>query len=423
MGLTFDISIPVLTVLAQGILSFFSPCVLPLLPVYFGFLSGGLSVETGKGRRVRTLVNTVCFVLGIGFAFLLLALGMTAFGSFFRTRQAVFAAVGGVLVILLGIYQTGLTGASTFLSRELRLPFRLDRVAASPLTALVLGFVFSFSWTPCVGPALSSVLLMAASSPSRSLGFVLIGVYTLGFAVPFLMTGIFTTSLLRLFREHRSAVRLTEKAGGILLILMGLFMLTGGLNRVSANLAETANLSTQEANTLSDSEQNAVPYETEGGQEELPDEDVQDDTIPAIEFELTDQYGHVHRLSDYRGKVVFLNFWATWCPPCRAEMPDIQNVYEETQAGWDDVVIIGVASPNQGSEQDEAGIRAFLAENNYTYPVVMDATGSLFQAYSISAIPTTFMIDRDGNIFGYVSGSMTEDVMRNIIEQTLNAGA
>ena len=416
MGFTLNTSIPALTVLAQGLLSFFSPCVLPLLPVYFGFLSGGGTTEE-QPSRAKTLVNTVCFVLGISFAFFLLAMGMTAFGSFFQSRQTAIARIGGILVILLGLYQTGLLGTSALLSREARFPFRLDRAASSPLTALLLGFVFSFSWTPCVGPALSSVLLMAASSPSRNWGFFLIGIYTLGFAVPFLVTGVFTTSLLRLFHEHRSAVKFTEKAGGVLLVLMGLFMLTGGMSRISGSLSGTQDTTPETVYEEAEESGNTVPYDAEDSQEQAEDTN----SAAAVDFELTDQYGTVHRLSDYQGQVVFLNFWATWCPPCRAEMPDIQSIYEQTQDGWDDVVILGVASPSLGSETSEEGIREFLEKNGYTYPVVMDRTGELFAAYAVSAIPTTFMIDREGYVFGYVPGSMTEEVMRSIIDQTLDA--
>ena len=141
---------------------------------------------------------------------------------------------------------------------------------------------------------------------------------------------------------------------------------------------------------------------------------------PAPDFTLTDQYGNTHTLSDYKGSVVFLNFWATWCPPCRAEMPDIQKLYEEYEAAEDDsVVILGVAAPGLGGEKDIAGITEFLSDNGYTYPVVMDETGDLFMQYYVFSYPTTYMIDRDGNVFGYLTGSMPESTMRDVIEQTL----
>ena len=123
---------------------------------------------------------------------------------------------------------------------------------------------------------------------------------------------------------------------------------------------------------------------------------------PAIDFTLKDQFGNTHTLSDYKGKTVFLNFWATWCPPCRREMPDIQNIYETYDTEGDDgLIVLGIAAPNMGSEGSEEEITQFLEENGYTYPVVMDTTGEIFSAYGITSFPTTFMIDRDGNVDVY----------------------
>ena len=143
-------------------------------------------------------------------------------------------------------------------------------------------------------------------------------------------------------------------------------------------------------------------------------------TLPAIDFTLTDQYGNTHTLSDYKGKTVFLNFWATWCPPCRAEMPDIQKLYETYDTEGDDaLVVLGIAAPGMGSERSEEGIKDFLDEHGYTYPVLMDTTGDIFMGYGVFSYPTTFMIDKDGNVFGYASGQLSEDMMKSIIKQTM----
>ena len=186
------------------------------------------------------------------------------------------------------------------------------------------------------------------------------------------------------------------------MIFMGILMLTGKMNAVTGALSSTE---TQEEAT------EAEPEEEEEAAEEVK-------TIPAIDFTLKDQYGNTHTLSDYKGKTVFLNFWATWCSPCKAEMPDIQKLYEEFQQ--EDVVILGVAAPNLGKEQSEEGIRTFLEENGYTYPVLMDTEAEAFQAYGINSFPTTFMIDKDGNVFGYIPGQLSEEIMRDIISQTIN---
>lgn len=406
MGFSLEISVPVLTVFFQGLLSFFSPCVLPLIPIYIGYLSGGTGQIGEDGRihfkRSKVLFHTVFFVLGVSFAFFLLGLGFSAMGNFLKENQIWFARIGGVIVILFGLYQMGFLGKSYFLGKERRLPFKLDLLAMSPVTALVMGFTFSFAWTPCVGPALASVLLMTASAATKVTGFLYIAVYTAGFVLPFLAVGLFSTTLLEFFKNHMKVVHYTVKIGGVLMIFMGVLMLTGKMNAVSGALSSAE---TQEEAT------EAEPEEEEEAAEEVK-------TIPAIDFTLKDQYGNTHTLSDYKGKTVFLNFWATWCSPCKAEMPDIQKLYEEFQQ--EDVVILGVAAPGLGREKSEEGIKGFLEENGYTYPVVMDTGAEAFQAYGINSFPTTFMIDKDGNVFGYIPGQLSEETMRDIIRQTMD---
>ena len=115
--------------------------------------------------------------------------------------------------------------------------------------------------------------------------------------------------------------------------------------------------------------------------------------------------------------MVFLNFWATWCGPCRSEMPDIEALYKEYGENTGDVIFLGVAGPG-GQEQDQAGIEDFIAENGYTFPTVFDTTGQVHYNYYISAFPTTFMIDAEGKVYGYVPGAMDEETMREIIRQT-----
>lgn len=410
MGFSLEISVPVLTVFFQGLLSFFSPCVLPLIPIYIGYLSGGTGQIGEDGRihfkRSKVLFHTVFFVLGVSFAFFLLGLGFSAMGNFLKENQIWFARIGGVIVILFGLYQMGFLGKSYFLGKERRLPFKMDLLAMSPVTALVMGFTFSFAWTPCVGPALASVLLMTASAATKVTGFLYIAVYTAGFVLPFLAVGLFTTTLLEFFKSHMKVVHYTVKIGGILMIFMGILMLTGKMNAVSGALSST------------ETQEEATEAESESEEEEEAAEEVK--TIPAIDFTLKDQYGNTHTLSDYKGKTVFLNFWATWCSPCRAEMPDIQKLYEEFQQEEEDIVILGVAAPNLGREKSEEGIKGFLEENGYTYPVLMDTEAEAFQAYGINSFPTTFMIDKDGNVFGYIPGQLSEETMRDIIRQTVD---
>ena len=423
MSLAPSVSIPVLTVFAQGLLSFFSPCVLPLLPLYMGYLTGTLAEEETTHKK-SALPGTLFFVLGISAAFFLLGLGITAAGGALSAHRVLITRIGGVLILLFGLAQLGLFGQNTPLSGEARLPFLQSsaRIRFPVLRAFLMGFFFSFAWTPCVGPALTSVLLMAGTAESRTTGLLLIGVYTLGFALPFLAAGLFTERLLTFFKDHREIVRYAEKAGALLLIILGLLMLSGQMSRMTNALAGAPAASPAEASSDAPSAAQSAPsdeVQTEPPAEAPQEPEEVQQYPPAFDFALYDQNGELHSLSDYEGKIIFLNFWATWCPPCRAEMPDIQALYEENLQRTDsDVVILGVAGPGIGREGSEQDIIQFLADNGYTYPVLMDKDGELLTSYQITAFPTTFMIDTDGRIYGYVTGSISRDIMDEIITMT-----
>jgi len=428
MGFSIETSVPALTVFFQGLLSFFSPCVLPLVPLYVGYLAGGAKSVREDGTiqypKGKVMVNTLFFVMGVSFTFFLLGFGFTALGRFFSDNRLWFARISGMIMILFGVYQLGLFGQSDALSREHRLPFRLDKWAMNPVTALVLGFTFSFAWTPCVGPTLGSVLLMASSAGNSGTGFMLIGVYTIGFVVPFLAVGLFTGSVLGFFKRHQNVVRYTVKIGAALLVLMGVMTITGFMNGITSYLSSAGASVPGQVQTQTGGESQSAGQQGgesvaggSGDTSELP-------VIPAPDFTLTDQNGETHTLSDYKGKTVFLNFWATWCGPCQREMPEIQALYEKYGENSGDLVVLGVANPKSegypyNQDKTRAEVEQIIEDGGYTFPTVMDETGEVFAAYGIRAFPTTFMIDSEGNVFGYAATQLTGDMMERIVQQTM----
>ena len=447
MGFSLETSVPALTVFIQGLLSFFSPCVLPLIPLYVGYLAGGAAKEGDDGTieypRKKVLVNTLFFVVGVSFAFFLLGFGFTALGQFFTGNQRVFSVVAGIVMAAFGLYMLGAFGKTRVIETEHRLPFNLGRFAMNPLVALVLGFTFSFAWTPCVGPVLASVLLMASSSASAATGFALVGVYTVGFVLPFLAVGLFTGEVLRFFRTHGNVVKYTVKVGGALLIVMGVMTVTGWMNGVTSYLSS---FGAAPAAQEQPADQGAADAENGGGPDggdpsdgasgsDRPSGGGSADAgaaskdgmrmAPNADLVLVDQDGTEHRLSDYRGKTVFLNFFATWCGPCQREIPDIEALYRDRGENAGEVVVLGVANPKtsehpQNSDVGVDEVEAFIDEYGITYPVLMDTTGQLFSSFGVSSFPTTFMIDKDGYVFGYAAGMLTADVMDNIVDQTIS---
>lgn len=441
MGFSLETSIPALTVFVQGLLSFFSPCVLPLIPLYVGYLAGGAAKVNDDGTieypRTKVFVNTLFFVVGVSFAFFLLGFGFTALGQFFTGNQRVFSVVAGVIMAAFGLYMLGVFGKTKLVEKEHRLPFQLGRFAMNPLVALVLGFTFSFAWTPCVGPVLASVLLMASSSASAAAGFGLVAVYTVGFILPFLAVGLFTGEVLRFFRTHGNVVKYTVKVGGALLIVMGVMTVTGWMNGVTSYLSSFGGAPAAQEQPADQGADDAAKGGSDAGEGAsgsdagtsdgsgsagANDADVQ--PAPLADLKLVDQNGEEHSLDEYRGKTVFLNFWATWCGPCQREIPDIEALYKDRGENEGDLVVLGVANPKTDSHPNNSDVsvdevKAFIDEQGITYPVLMDTEGALFGAYRIMSFPTTFMIDKDGNVYGYLSGMLTSDMMDSIVEQTM----
>lgn len=381
-------------VFLEGVLSFFSPCVLPIIPVYISILSNSSNDILGNtGFKNSTLIrNTVFFSLGICTTFFLLSITIGTFSQFFISNKNILMLLGGVLIILMGIFYMGYINIP-WLQRDKR--FNMKTKDMNILSSYLLGFTFSFGWTPCIGPMLASVLIMSSGSESLLTGNLLILLYSIGFLLPFLVLSLFYKKLFEKFNSIKQYLPMLKKIGGILLIVSGLLMIVNTLNNTNGN-------------TIS------KPDKQEEQSQANKSEDT--DRIKALDFALYDQYGEKHTLSDYEGKTIFLNIWATWCPPCKEEMPYIEALYNEYNQNNDDVVILGLAAPNLGKEGSEEHISEFLNKNNYTFPVVFDTNADLIYQYGIQAFPSTIIIDEEGYISQYVPGAMNKITMKQLIE-------
>lgn len=224
--------------LLAGLISFASPCVLPIVPPYLAYMSG-VSVHEmhgdARGRR-DVIIAALFFVLGLSTVFLLLGFTASAIGAFFLQNQLLFARASGVIVIVFALH---------FLS-VFRIPF-LDREAridtgehdGSAFGAYILGLAFAFGWTPCIGPQLGAILSLAASEASVARGTLLLGVYALGLGVPFLLAAIFLTHTIGLMNRMKRHMGLIEKIMGGLLLIVGIALLTGAFSAASFWLLET----------------------------------------------------------------------------------------------------------------------------------------------------------------------------------------
>lgn len=392
-------NINLLVVFIEGLISFFSPCILPILPIYLSMLSNSsiqnLKDENNKFYKNSLLINTIFFTLGISSTFFILGSSVSVLSGFFNNYKDMIMILGGIVIIILGMFYIGFIKLN-FLQQEKRFNFNTKNM--NPITAYLLGFTFSFGWTPCIGPMLASVLIMVSTSENLFTGNILIVIYTIGFILPFIITAIFYNKLFKTIDKIKNYINAIKKLGGIVLIISGLIMSFNGFK-------ENRNIVQREQQNEIEKSQSKDNSSQENSEE-----------VKAPDFTLYDQYGNNHTLSEYKGKIVFLNFWATWCPPCKNEMPHIEEIYKEYGLNKDDVAIIGVAAPNLGKEGSQDDIKEFLNTNNYSFPVVFDNTGDLIYQYYINAFPSTFIIDKNGIIKQYIPGSIDKDTMKYLID-------
>src|SRR5258708_21258350 len=220
-------------VFAAGLTSFLSPCVLPLVPGYLSMISGvGLEeLKTPRAQLMRrVMVNSIVFILGFSVVFIALGLAATGVGQVLGIYKNIVARIAGVVIILFGLDLTGI-----FKVNALYTYARLHNVKGSntPLGAFVIGFAFAFGWTPCLGPILSGVLAVAAEESTLFKGALLLGIYSLGLAVPFLLTALLMERFLKFYSRFRSHMHALEVASGGLLITLGVLLVSGRFTMIS----------------------------------------------------------------------------------------------------------------------------------------------------------------------------------------------
>ena len=225
-------SLTVLVAFSAGLLSFLSPCVLPLVPSYVTFITGMGLDDLTKARRA-TLVHALLFVLGFSFIFVALGAGATAFGQLMLAYRTWIARAGGVLMIALGLWMLGVIRIGA-LQRERRV--HLSDKPIGYFGTVLVGIAFGAGWTPCLGPTLGAILLLAANETEMTKGITLLAVYSAGLAVPFLLSAILLDRFLSFFKTFRSHLGLVNRIAGVLLIVVGALMFTGWFERLAAIL-------------------------------------------------------------------------------------------------------------------------------------------------------------------------------------------
>ena len=366
-------NVSVLMVFVEGLISFFSPCVVPLLPLYIGYLSGNATSVNEAGEtiyeRKKVLFQTICFVLGISCSFIILGLAFTSFGKLLAGYQSAFQIVAGILIIVLGLFQLGIFKIG-FMNQEYRLPFKINANKMNPLVAFVLGFLFSFTWTPCVGPALSSILLLVSTSQT---GILFVLLYALGFVLPFLLLGLFTTQVLNFLKKNKNLIPTIVKIGAVILICIGVYSTYQGIVSSSKTQGNTT-----------------------------------DGKIVMPNVMLKDVDGNLYQMEDYKGKPLIVSFMTTWCQYCKQEMA----VFEEINVNRDDVQIITILVVRDETKEE---VQQFIDNYGGTFPILIDVNGEVAVEFGVSSYPKSFVVSKEFEVLGYIPGYLPIEEFEKII--------
>ena len=371
------------TVFGAGLLSFFSPCILPVLPVYVAFLATDADAQNiGLARK---LGRTLAFVVGLSVTFFILGLGAGALGA--ALDSAYFTIACGLVVVVLGLFYAGALRIPA-LERDARIALPQGFDARSLAGAFVLGLVFSFAWTPCVGPVLASVLALSSQTGGALAGGVLLLAYAAGLGVPFIAIALASDMLLSRLRNLGPWLPRIKIAGGVALVALGLVMVFSQVKTlVSRAEATSADSATFVTGTPNDA---------------------------GFDFALEDIDGNVVHFAELRGKPVYLEIWATWCPSCIKNLDAFEQLASEYNAAGT-AQVLSVVAPGMNEELAEEDLRAWVEGQGLDFPILLDRGAALLKAMDFLAYPTSYLFGTDGTLLRTWVGAPDEAELEQAI--------
>lgn len=359
----------------EGLLSFFSPCVLPLIPLYISYLGG-----ENRDNKKNLIINTLLFVLGIMSTFIIFGLSVSFIKDYIIKYQEIISIIGGTIIIIFALHELGLINIS-FLNQELSFKDKFKFNNISYFKAYLFGLVFSFAWTPCIGPMFANALLLSMSETNGILYLIL---YALGLIIPFVITGILSDFVLDFINNKKDISKYVLKIAGIIMLCFGIYMIYNSSKNI-VNYKDTI-----------------TNYETES-------------SLPVLEKTYKDSNDNEVNLLDYKDKYVYVNFIASWCTYCRSEMPEYKSFCENN----DEIACLYVMSPLVSNEGDVDSIKKYIEDQNIEVPVIIDTKGELLRYCNVSAFPTLAVIAPETNYLDAISGAMDEEGFNYIHSQAI----
>ncbi|MBV9958120.1 MAG: redoxin domain-containing protein [Acidobacteria bacterium] len=393
-----------------GLASFLSPCVLPLVPGYVSLISG-VSIDRLKGEgesksaaRRAVIVNSIAFNIGLSMIFLSLGAAAGLVGASILNNVWV-RVIGGAVIVGFGFQLMGLLKIGA-LYKDTR--FFSQQKPRGVLGSFTLGMAFAAGWTPCIGPILGGIIGLAATSGGWRSGLLLSSFYSAGLAVPFLLTGLGINQFLGFYAKFRKHLHKVEVVSGVILIIIGTVVALGLTTKLNST-ALAGIIPNMEKKVDELTKKSAPPTSNAPPKEGVNKANL----TPAPNIELKTLDGQPFRLSSLRGHVVVLNFWATWCIPCREEIPELNVMQREL--GDKGLTIVGAAW-----DDTTQGVKDFQNDIKQDYTVLTGGEAVQDMFGGIPSLPTTYIIDREGNIREKIVGARDRAAFESVVKPLLD---
>ncbi len=446
-------------VFLAGLLSFLSPCVLPLVPGYVTMLSGiGMDqLKEGEGSSSKLLSSAFAFVIGFSAVFIAMGATASAVGGFLSRNRELLVTIAGAFIILFGLHlvgwlakisvRIGIVVGAVLLAAGLALQFEggsigfvkpvhfysvaviffigpkltrwlnrdvhMQNVGGKKpgmISGFLMGFAFALGWTPCIGPILAMVLAIAATRAKVTEGIILLVCYSAGLAIPFLLTAVGVGRFLKFYQKFRKHLHTVEVVSGVVLLLVGLLFFGPGLTLISRHMG-TGSID----GWITKYVHAPVTAESSNGKAALAD------LKPEPNVTFKNLQGQSVSLASYKGKVVLLNMWGTWCEPCRGEIPTLIKMQQDY--GNKGFTILGVATNDEVNN-----VIPFVHDTKFdvggqeltmNYPIVMGSDDISNAFGGLLGMPTSFLIDRNGDIVKRYIGALNPTEINDAVKAQL----
>lgn len=387
-----------------GLLSFASTCVLPLVPAYIAYMGAAVAGTPSTMRQQLTVLgNAALFVAGFATAFVALGASFGLIGADLRAYRPILLQIAGIALVLIGIALLA-WGRIPGLMGEKRLDIA-HRLPRTPWAAYVIGLAFAIGWTPCVGPILAAILLRAGSTGTAGQGALLLAAYSAGLGLPFLIAAGLSGVLTRLLARVRGAYAALNAVAAVFLIGMGVLIFSNRLTLFNDFFPVVAVTTPFDSHFRTGNPTPAAHGAVQVGE-------------PAPAFTLKDVDGQTISMASLKGHPVLVSFWATWCVPCRDELPLIRDEYLAHRNEG-----LAVVAIDYGDESSNT-IQTFWKSMNLQPAPVLDPEGKAADAYGValnsSGLPVSVLIARDGTVSSYEPFPLTSDYLDPALAKILS---